>query len=165
VTVKLRLRIQNAVGCKPLSGYALYLWHCDRSGNYSLYSAPKESYLRGVQVSNARGVVLFRTIFPACYSGRYPHMHIEVFKSLGDATNGRNAVLTTQLAMPADACSDVYNNAKGYSASIANFANVSLKSDNVFGDDTAAELAAMTPTMTGDHQSGYSALATVALSV
>lgn len=25
--------------CVPLAGYAIYLWHCDRDGNYSLYSA------------------------------------------------------------------------------------------------------------------------------
>ncbi len=36
---------------KPLAGGAVYLWHCDRAGQYSLYSQAitKENYLRGVQ--------------------------------------------------------------------------------------------------------------------
>ncbi len=34
----------------PLAGYAMYLWHCDRDGNYSMYSngVTAEDYLRGV---------------------------------------------------------------------------------------------------------------------
>ena len=25
-------------GCKPLTGAAVYVWHCDREGNYSMYA-------------------------------------------------------------------------------------------------------------------------------
>ena len=32
-----------------------------------------ENYLRGVQETDAEGRVEFRTIFPAAYSGRWPH--------------------------------------------------------------------------------------------
>jgi protocatechuate 3,4-dioxygenase beta subunit len=38
-----------------------------------------ESYLRGVQVTDSNGQVTFTTIYPACYSGRWPHIHFEVF--------------------------------------------------------------------------------------
>src|SRR5215210_7808463 len=36
---------------KPLAGGAVYLWHCNQAGQYSLYSQEiaKENYLRGVQ--------------------------------------------------------------------------------------------------------------------
>lgn len=74
-------------------------------------------------------------------------------------------MLTTQLALPADACSDVYDNARGYHASIANFANISLQTDQVFGDDTPAQLAAMTPRMKGSVADGYSATATIGAAV
>ena len=78
--------------CVPLAGYAVYLWHCDRTGNYSLYgTAAGESYLRGVQVTDANGRVTFTTIFPARYDGRWPHIHFEVFSTLSNALSGRYA--------------------------------------------------------------------------
>lgn len=164
VVTRLKLKlVDSAAGCAPLAGYAVYAWQCDRDAKYSLYTIADESYLRGVQVSDENGVLRFKTIFPACYPGRYPHIHLEIFESLEQATTGRNAVLTTQLALPEDACHDVYDNAKGYHASIANFANISLQTDQVFKDDTPAQLAAMTPRMKGSWDTGYSGTATVAI--
>lgn len=148
--------------CSPLSGYAIYLWHCDAQGDYSLYDAADESYLRGVQVTDSNGQVTFTTIFPGCYSGRYPHMHFEVYSSLSNATNGQYAVLISQFAMDADACTDVYATS-GYSGSASNFASASLDDDNVFGDNTDAENEAMTVTMSGSVANGYTAAATVGL--
>ena len=162
MTITLTVVDVNA-SCAPLAGYAVYLWHCDRSGNYSLYSAPAESYLRGVGVTDATGQVSFTTIFPGCYDGRWPHMHFEVFSSLANATSGRYAILTSQLALPSAVCSTVYNNASGYTSSITNFARASLNGDNVFGDNTSAQIAAMTPTMTGSVAEGYVARATIGI--
>lgn len=138
LTVTLTL-VNTSDACSPLVGRAVYLWHCDRSGLYSLYSSgvTGQNYLRGVQVSDANGQLTFKTIVPGCYSGRWPHIHFEVFASLASATRGSNAVKTSQLAMPAAACQQVYSQASGYSASIANFAAISLASDNVFGNDSA----------------------------
>lgn len=155
--------VNNA--CAALPGYAIYFWHCDRDGNYSLYSAPAESYLRGVQVTDGNGQVTFTTIFPGCYSGRYPHIHFEVYSSLAAATSGRNAKLTSQFAMPADICTTVFNNATGYSKSVANFAAVSLANDNVFGDNSSAQIAAQTPAATGTISAGYVATATVGIAI
>jgi protocatechuate 3,4-dioxygenase beta subunit len=165
VKVKLKLKIENSAGCAPLPGAAVYVWHCDRDALYSLYTIASESYLRGVQVADANGKLSFTTIFPACYHGRYPHIHVEVFESLQQATNGHNALLTTQLALPEDACNDVYDNAKGYEASINNFKYISLQTDGVFKDDTPEQLAAMTPRMKGSWKDGYTASATLALAV
>jgi protocatechuate 3,4-dioxygenase beta subunit len=166
VPLKLTLTLVNTnASCAVLSGYAIYLWHCDRNGHYSLYTAPTESYLRGVQVTNSLGQVTFTSIFPACYSGRWPHIHFEVFKSRSVATSGRNALLTSQLALPSAIASTVYNGASGYSASIANFKSVSLANDMVFGDDTLSQLTAMTPTMTGSVAAGYTATATIGVAL
>jgi protocatechuate 3,4-dioxygenase beta subunit len=69
--------LNSKLGCEPLSGFVVYLWHCDRNGDYSLYarSLAQENYLRGVQIADAKGQVTFQTIIPACYFGRYPHIH------------------------------------------------------------------------------------------
>jgi protocatechuate 3,4-dioxygenase beta subunit len=164
VLVTLTLTLVNvSASSAPLAGYAIYLWHCDRAGNYSLYSAPAESYLRGVQVTDANGQVTFTTIFPGCYDGRWPHIHFEVYASLTTATSGRNALLTSQLCMPSATCSTVYNGATGYSSSITNFARVTLASDGVFGDNTAAQIAQQTPTMTGSVADGYVATAVIGI--
>ena len=148
--------------CAPLAGYALYLWHCDRSGNYSLYTAAAESYLRGVQVTDANGQVTFTTIFPGCYDGRFPHMHFEVFSSLANATGGKYSILTSQLAMPTAACNTVYADTTTYTSSKTNFAKVSTSSDNVFGDNTAAQIAQQTPTLTAA-TSGYTGTALIGI--
>ena len=145
------------MSCAALEGYAIYIWHCDRGGNYSLYSSSiaNENYLRGVQVTDANGQVKFTTIYPACYSGRYPHIHFEIYPGLSSATTYRNSVLISQMAMPLDICQTVYNNATGYSQSVSNLAAVSLSSDNVFGDNTAAQIAQQTPALTGSVAAGY----------
>ncbi|PRC06847.1 hypothetical protein CQ010_11320 [Arthrobacter sp. MYb211] len=36
-----------------------------------------ENYLRGVQLTDANGIVRFTSIFPAYYAGRWPHIHLE----------------------------------------------------------------------------------------
>jgi protocatechuate 3,4-dioxygenase beta subunit len=121
-----------------------------------MYSAPDENYLRGVQETDADGRVEFTSIFPACYDGRWPHMHFEVYQSLDDATTYTNKLRTSQLALPEDACNDVYAT-EGYDASVDNFAGVSLDSDMVFADGHSLQLA----TVSGSVDSGY----TVSLNV
>jgi protocatechuate 3,4-dioxygenase beta subunit len=162
VTLTLTLVNVNA-DCAPLAGYAVYLWHCTADGRYSLYDLPNESYLRGVGVTDANGQVRFTTIFPGCYSGRWPHMHFEIFSSLANATSGRYAVLVSQLAMPAAAATTVYNGSSLYTASIRNFAAISLNSDNVFGDNSTAQIARQTPTMSGSVADGYAASAVIGI--
>ncbi|MDO8251972.1 MAG: intradiol ring-cleavage dioxygenase, partial [Rhodoferax sp.] len=87
LTVTLKL-VNTGASCAALSGYAIYLWHCNRDGGYSMYSSgiTAENYLRGVQVTDSNGEVTFTTIFPGCYSGRWPHIHFEVYASLAAAT-------------------------------------------------------------------------------
>src|SRR3982751_6812109 len=66
-----------AKACAPYAGAAIYVWHCDQAGRYSLYSqgVEAENYLRGVQAAGDDGLVEFQSVFPACYQGRWPHIH------------------------------------------------------------------------------------------
>ena len=159
LTVKLTV-LDGQNGCAPIAGYAVYIWHCDRGGNYSMYSAAavNENYLRGVQETDADGTVTFTTIFPACYSGRWPHIHFEVYPSLAMASSGNNKVATSQLALPEDACDDVFAT-DGYAASVANLSQISLTSDNVFSDGVTLQ----TPTMSGSVDEGYVAKLSVTI--
>ena len=156
-TVELTL-LDIAKGGTPLAGAAVYLWHCDAAGRYSLYDQEisGENYLRGVQESDANGKLTFKTIFPAAYSGRWPHIHFEVYPSLAEATKAGNPSATSQLALPAEVCNAVYAT-DGYSASARNMAQTSLASDNVFSDGAALE----TPTVTGSVAAGYTAELTI----
>ncbi|TCM37318.1 MULTISPECIES: intradiol ring-cleavage dioxygenase [Novosphingobium] len=153
-------------GCAAIEGAAIYVWHCDAAGKYSLYSSgvTTESYLRGVQVTDSEGKVTFTTIYPACYSGRWPHIHFEIFTGgLTSASTGRTASLISQLAMPAATNTAVFTGDTRYTASIANYNAISLSSDNVFGDNSSAQLAQMTPTLSGSLTAGYTGTALIGI--
>ena len=153
VTVRLKVYDLNGTTVTPLAGAALYLWHCDREGRYSMYSegVTDENYLRGVQETAADGSVEFITIFPACYDGRWPHMHFEVYESLDSATSYSNKLRTSQLAIPEDSCREVYGVVDGYESSADTFSGVSLDTDGVFSDGYSLQLA----TVTGSADEGY----------
>jgi protocatechuate 3,4-dioxygenase beta subunit len=153
VPVKLTFTVFNtSQGGVPLANAAVYAWHCDREGRYSLYTqgATNENYLRGVQPTDATGAATFTTIFPGCYAGRWPHIHFEVYRSVADATSGGSKLATSQIALPGDVSSIVYAT-KGYGQSVANLARVSLATDMVFSDGAQLE----TPSVTGSIDDGY----------
>jgi protocatechuate 3,4-dioxygenase beta subunit len=160
IPATISLTLVDANGGTPLSGAAVYLWHCDAEGRYSLYSqgVTNENYLRGVQEADSNGVVNFTTIFPACYSGRWPHIHYEVYPTLADATTAGNLLVTSQLALTEEASTAVYASDL-YPQSTANLARVSLATDNVFSDGAELE----TPTITGSVADGYTMTMTAAI--
>jgi protocatechuate 3,4-dioxygenase beta subunit len=125
-----------------VTGAAVYLWHCNREGQYSMYdeAVADQNYLRGVQVSDKQGKVEFTSIFPAAYSGRWPHMHFEVYESVDAATAGGTKLRTSQLAIPKDVCDAVYAT-DGYEQSVQNLAQTSLDADMVFSDGYSSQLA------------------------
>jgi protocatechuate 3,4-dioxygenase beta subunit len=159
IPLTIQVIIQDGADCVPLAGAAVYLWHCNRAGEYSLYSqaVTNENYLRGVQEADANGLVTFLSIFPACYSGRWPHIHFEVYPSLDMATNEANKIATSQIALARDACDAVYAT-DGYGQSVSNMTQVSLTSDNVFGEDGGVQQLGA---MTGSVSEGYTVSLTV----
>jgi protocatechuate 3,4-dioxygenase beta subunit len=83
VPVHLEIQFVDINTCTPTPSLFIDLWQCNASGVYSGVSAAgqgglKTTFLRGVQKTDADGVVEFDTLFPGHYVGRATHQHITV---------------------------------------------------------------------------------------
>jgi protocatechuate 3,4-dioxygenase beta subunit len=166
VPLALKITLVDVINaCKPLAGMAVYVWQCDAEGVYSIYGAADRNYLRGVAISDANGVVRFTTVFPACYPGRWPHIHFEVFSSAEMAVSGKAALLVSQFALPEAECRAVYAANPLYAASVNTIQDVNLTRDWIFRDSSEAELSAQTLSLTGDPALGYVATGKVGIVV
>ena len=160
VTIDLTIFDMNGSDVTPYEGAAVYIWHCDREGRYSMYDSEiaDENYLRGVQAADADGKLTFTSIFPAAYPGRWPHMHFEVYKTAADAQRATGKLRTSQIALPEDACNLVYAST-GYEESADTMKDTTLDSDMVFSDGHSLQMA----TVTGDVDSGMTITLNVAV--
>ncbi|WP_054530438.1 hypothetical protein [Erythrobacter sp. SG61-1L] len=156
------IRLVDAQGCTPLAGRALYLWQCDAAGDYSLYNREDVNWLRGMQVSDGDGVAHFTTIVPGCYGGRAPHVHIEVFESLEQATSGHSSLLVSQLAFTEAECAEIYRARAEYGSSLDNLSRWPAARDFAFSGPED-ERAAQTIRLNGSVEKGYAGTATVTL--
>jgi protocatechuate 3,4-dioxygenase beta subunit len=156
LTVKLKLVNANNL-CTPVSAY-VYIWHCDKDGNYSGYSTEaSKTYCRGVQYTDGNGVATFSTIYPGWYAGRITHIHFQVFLTAYSSSAKSTAI--SQMAFPLDITKAVYNSTlytKGQNTSVTSFA-----ADNVFSDGTTYQMA----TVTGNVNNGYIAELEVGIAV
>lgn len=71
--------------CTPLAGATVDVWHCDAQGVYSDvtdsaigFNTVGKKFLRGSQVTDARGAATFTTIYPGWYQGRAVHIHFKI---------------------------------------------------------------------------------------
>lgn len=160
VPLTILLTLVSASNCAARAGNAVYLWQADRLGRYSLYSSgvTTESYLRGVQETDANGNVTFLSIFPGVETGRWPHLHIQVFESLALATSGANRIAASQIALTRSAAEQVYATA-AYASNLTPFSQVTLGTDPVFADGSSLQVA----TMGGDVVAGMTAALTLAV--
>ena len=141
--------------CSPVANAAVDIWQCDAQGQYSEYAQPGyngtgQTFLRGIQTTDASGRVTFTTVFPGWYQGRATHIHVEV--KVGGAV-----VKVTQIAFEESLIAAVY--ATGVYASKGRNPT-SNAGDMVFADSLASELATITG---GDTTNGYSAAFTVGI--
>lgn len=148
LALTLEIALFDVTGCVALAGHAIYLWHADAEGKYSLYDYPDQNFLRGVVLTDAQGIARVTTILPGCYDGRWPHIHFEVFASAEAAVSGKSALLTSQIALPEALCRAAYADAR-YPTSLKNLDRITLARDNVFGDNTPEQIAQMTMEVTG----------------
>jgi protocatechuate 3,4-dioxygenase beta subunit len=115
VPLRLAIQIREAsASCAPIAKASVDVWHCDALGIYAGYEgaavAPThvqpvndKTFLRGTQISDGKGMVEFRTIYPGWYTGRTTHVHVKV--RIGTTT------ATTQLYFPEDVTAAVYRRA------------------------------------------------------
>ena len=153
VALALTIRVINVSnGCAPLANANVEIWQCDAAGNYSEYgSQTSQTYLRGIQTTDANGQVNFMTVYPGWYQGRATHIHIEV------TMNGRS-VKVTQIAFPETINNAVY--ATGVYASRGSNPTSNLQ-DGIFADSLSSELV----TPSGNPTAGYSASYQVGVTV
>lgn len=102
----LRAFVVNASTCKPIKSAAVDIWHADAGGVYSGFGAGATSrtFMRGIQRTNAKGLALFRTVYPGWYQGRTVHIHVKVHL-------GGNVLHTGQLYFPDTVTDAVYRSA------------------------------------------------------
>ncbi|MGC3964192.1 MAG: intradiol ring-cleavage dioxygenase [Rhodocyclaceae bacterium] len=154
--------VDVARGCAPIAGAAVYVWHCDREGAYSGYegrgdaSVARQTFLRGVQVSDAAGRVRFDTIYPGWYPGRVTHVHVQVY--LHDDLRGR-AMATSQLAFPDDVTRAVYASPL-YAAHGQNTSVRRVVDDFAFADGAVTQML----DVTGSAAEGYRAVLAMGVS-
>ena len=80
VPLTLDLTVAGATSCTPIPDAAVEIWHADAGGNYSGFNATaaNTTFLRGVQIADAKGKVVFETLYPGWYQGRATHIHLMV---------------------------------------------------------------------------------------
>ena len=132
------LRFLDAAG-HPLAGARVEVWHADREGRYSGFpvetSAPGESFLRGSQHTDDRGMCAFDTIYPGWYPGRTPHIHLI-------ADMGESRSVTTQLFFP-EAANDEVLGRPGYAARGPR--DTTNATDTIFANHGAETMLTLTP--------------------
>lgn len=147
--------VDNSNDCAPLANVYVDLWHCDSDGNYSEYGGTQmqstnytnKHFLRGRQLTDSNGQVSFISIFPGWYSGRAPHIHLEILDS------NENSIRVTQIAFPDDICETVYATSNYHGS-----ADTANETDNVFSDSLDGNMA---DSITGNTTDGYTLLKTV----
>jgi len=129
--------LDSKTKCSPIASVQAYIWHCDADGYYSGFSgqdpskpyagsanpAPSNTdrFCRGIQVSDATGVVSFTTIYPGWYAGRPLHIHLLAY------VNGTTKkLITTQLYFPAAFSKEVHQTEPAYKARAASIPAASL---------------------------------------
>ena len=111
IALQVGIRLARGGGA-PQHDATVEIWQCDAFGRYSGFPPPDASpvageyvvdqtFLRGRQMTDAAGMVEFRTIVPGWYPGRTVHIHLMV--QTGDA------VLTSQLYFPDGVIDEIHS--------------------------------------------------------
>lgn len=74
-------QVVRVADCSPIPNAIVDIWHNDALGVYSGFAnqgTAGQTYLRGVQYTDAHGLAFFDTIYPGWYQGRTTHIHGKV---------------------------------------------------------------------------------------
>lgn len=156
VDLDITFKFISTISNQPLSELAVYVWSASATGAYSISEIEDQNYLRGLGVTDAAGEVSFKTIFPGCYPGRYPHLHFEVFASEAAALAGEGSLLTSQLPLPQTESAKVYERQE-YENSNSNFSKLVISQDRIFGTNGPLENRPSELTLTEASETQYQA--------
>jgi protocatechuate 3,4-dioxygenase beta subunit len=113
--LRLEFHVSRIAGgsCAPLAGANVDVWHCDALGVYSdvrdrSFDTRGRKFLRGYQITDAKGMAQFLTIYPGWYEGRAVHVH---FKIRSEDAARRGLEFTSQLYFDESITDQVYNSA------------------------------------------------------
>lgn len=163
--LQLKLSVVDATTCRPIKGAAVDIWHCDAGGVYSGFEAAsrggapgssgptdKDTFLRGIQLTDKAGLATFLTVYPGWYRGRTVHIHVKVHLA-GDTVG--HVVHTGQLYFHDTLTSAVYRRTpyKSRAAQRDTF----NKTDGIFAEGGDQSLLSVRP----DKKGGYVASITM----
>ena len=146
----IKFRIIGAANCLPMKNVRINIWHCDKDGLYSGYSASNNAgqagltYCRGYQFTDNDGVAAFTSIFPGWYPGRICHIHFKVTVSTSYAA-------VSQLTFPITAKNALY--AANPALYVKGADPLTFTNDNIFSDGVAFQLATLTANAAGGYDS------------
>lgn len=120
--------------------YAVYVWHADAAGEYSVFNMSTTNYLRGVGVTDRDGRVRFSTVFPGTYRGRLPHIHFEVYPSLHSASDVRHRLLSSRILFPDIVSQSVYGSHSAYADSVARYSELTFQRPDDLYENTQSAL-------------------------
>ncbi|HYI24450.1 MAG TPA: intradiol ring-cleavage dioxygenase [Thermomicrobiales bacterium] len=182
IPMALRVTVVDASTCAPIENAAVDIWHCDGNGYYSGFTGADpdpqdpepyqddgsnpDTFLRGVLLSDASGIVEFQTIYPGWYVGRAVHIHMKVH--VGGATDdgtydGGSTAHTGQLAF-SDEFTERVSQVEPYAGHVSNWTRVDQ--DGIFAgldDDDPAYFVVLAQVDESDLSLGVTAEITVGI--
>jgi protocatechuate 3,4-dioxygenase beta subunit len=164
VALTLRLYVRDSrKGCAAVAGSQLDIWHCNANGVYSDepgLGTSGQTWLRGYQITDATGLVTFKTIVPGWYPGRATHIHLRVRSSYNQASSPSDGSNTTQLFFPQTLVDALSESVAPYNAHGTN--STTNASDHVYTRETKGVTLL---SLTGSTAAGYTASFTIDLPI
>jgi protocatechuate 3,4-dioxygenase beta subunit len=164
VPLMLSLTVRDAQkSCAPVAGAQVDIWHCNASGVYSDEGVENTSgltWLRGFQLTDVNGLVMFTTIVPGWYAGRTTHIHLRVRSSYSQTSSASDGTNTTQLFFPQSVSDTLSASVAPYSSHGTN--TTTNASDRVYTSETRGVML-LSPA--GSVGSGYTASFTIDLPI
>ncbi|SEA05245.1 Protocatechuate 3,4-dioxygenase beta subunit [Arachidicoccus rhizosphaerae] len=135
--------------CNPLENVYVDIWHCDVNGDYSEYGGSQMQptdytelhWLRGRQLTDSNGQVVFTSIFPGWYQSRATHIHAHIFDKSG------NSLLVTQIAFQDSLATAVNTDGSDYGYTKGMSGYTYNNADNVFSDGFTQEMSVVSGTL------------------
>jgi protocatechuate 3,4-dioxygenase beta subunit len=164
IPLELTLYIVDAENaCKPMAGVQVDIWHCNAHGTYSDIErehTETQSWLRGYQLSDSAGKLVFNTIIPGWYPGRATHIHLRIRSVYSDTASPFDSANTTQLFFSQPVVDLINTTVAPYKSKGAN--STTNADDRVYTEQTNGQ---MLLSLSGNNINGYRSSTTISLPI